>query len=143
MSKYPDWVKNYIGIRFKSHGRDADKGVDCWGLIVEIYENEYDVNLPLYNDGYDSADNKNQVGIKMRKSVSREVSKGDWERVNIDKIKCGDVLLMDMLGIRCHIGIAVNENEVLHIRRGIHSHIENFRSNSFAGNVREAYRYKG
>ncbi len=48
------WTQKYVGIPFLSGGRN-EGGVDCYGLVRLILNNEYGYNLPLLSNTYDNA----------------------------------------------------------------------------------------
>jgi len=40
------WATKYIGLPYEISGRTVG-GVDCWGLICLVYENEFGITLPF------------------------------------------------------------------------------------------------
>ena len=43
-----NWLNRYVGIPYKPGGRTRE-GVDCYGLLVLLFANEYGINLPDWN----------------------------------------------------------------------------------------------
>ncbi len=41
------WAAKYIGLDYEPAARGPEK-VDCWGLVVVIYLNQFQILLPLY-----------------------------------------------------------------------------------------------
>ena len=98
------WARNYMGIPFKNMGRDR-KGADCWGLIVIVYKQEYNVQLPLYAEQAYESLNVRQVG-----EIIRDRKPGLLESfTEVNDPKQGDIVLLLGRGIPRHVGIYVGE----------------------------------
>ena len=46
-SGIPDWASEYVGIPYRTHGRDRS-GADCWGLICMIWQERLNQPMPEY-----------------------------------------------------------------------------------------------
>lgn len=108
------WLDKYVGVPFKSQGRSF-KGVDCWGLVWILYQNELNVTLPIYGE----------ISAKDLKRVAKNISEGcaheTWRPV--DQPCLFDVLVMHFYGTKRigHVGIFVGGNRVLHTERSFDS----------------------
>ena len=113
------WSNNYIGIPFKEKGRDRS-GADCWGLVRLIYKEQYNIDLPSFVNEYPSVDDRDRIHelIAQYKEAWNPVT-GPSE---------GSVVLFRILGSETHIGVALNEQEFVHVREGSDSVIERFDS---------------
>lgn len=143
MAIFPNWVERYVGIPYKSHGRDPEEGLDCWGLVYVVYRNEFGVDLPKYDGGYEDAKNRKEAGDKIKGSLKTALELDQWVRVDLGELRNGDILIVDIVGIPCHIGMYCGRGHILHVREGTLTCIEDYESRSFAGNIREGYRYIG
>ena len=53
-------VSDLIGVPFVNHGRDIHDGLDCYGLVMEVFR-RYGKHIPEYNADWD--DDKKISGI--------------------------------------------------------------------------------
>jgi len=49
------WYNDYVGIPFLAKGREKT-GVDCWGLVKLVYEEQFNIVLPSFADHYEYDD---------------------------------------------------------------------------------------
>lgn len=130
----PFWAGKYIGLPFREHGRDRN-GVDCWGLVRIVLEEEFGIILPCYATHY--RDTK-QAG-KISQIVGEE--KQWWASVPPGQEQPGDVVLIRMRGQPTHVGVVIGDNAMLHVAQGIDSAIENYTRISWKDRVTGFYRY--
>lgn len=45
-----DWINAYVGVPYLINGRDR-KGWDCWGLVLAVYRDRLDTELPDWRRG--------------------------------------------------------------------------------------------
>lgn len=89
----------YIGIPYESGGRDFSK-IDCYGLILLLYKEIFDIILPDFQ---------------------KEEYKGEfsnlWSEISKDNLKEGDVVLFrrdkNISSIN-HIGMYIDNNKMIH-----------------------------
>lgn len=89
------WSTRYIGLPYSIGGRDRD-GVDCWGLLCLVYQNEQGIRLPEL------------PGVVQWDSlaISREIlgqSKGSWSEVSAPMEGCA--VAMSLREVLHHVGI--------------------------------------
>ena len=87
---------NLIGISYEK--------LDCWGIAREFYKLEFGFELKRY---YDKAPNDSSIANKLIYS-----SMGDFEKVTTPNF--GDIILINLEGIESHIGIYINDQQLLH-----------------------------
>lgn len=92
-------------------GRDY-KVYDCFALVKEFYKDQFGLDLSPY---YTGVEQLSRVDIQ-----SLVVSnKGDFVRV--DEPKFGDLVIIRLYGLECHIGVCLNKSQFLHSARVIGS----------------------
>lgn len=101
------WTQKYVGIPFLSGGRD-DRGVDCYGLIRLILNNEYGYDLPLLANTYDNALDVFETGSLFRKYVPLLCG----ERISEPKEQA--VALLKMRGLPSHVALYAGDDFIIH-----------------------------
>lgn len=124
----------YIGIPFKPKGRDRN-GLDCWGLLCLIYQEQFGIELPDYSEEYEEdLDGQVIAGI-----VEEEIS--SWTEIPKGQERLGDGVLLRIEGEPMHVGMVLRKGMMIHIMRGIDSVTENYRSRIWKRRVLGIYRY--
>lgn len=119
-------------IPYTNKGRTFE-GADCWGLVRLIYENEFNINMPMFSNEYSNASEGKKVAeaIRNNKDIIQYVQK--------DTPDYGDIIIFNMRGNPCHVGVYVGKNRVLHILKGTNSVIERLSSPRLKGKVEGYY----
>lgn len=89
--------------------------LDCWGVVREFYRLVMGIGLRHY---YDHVPNDDRVAEGLVFS-----HRGDFKEV--DKPEFGDIILIKLHGIECHIGVYLGEGKLLHTMRGSGCVIDN------------------
>ena len=109
------WSTNYVGIPWVASGRDYPNGLDCWGLVREVYENELGISLPSYPVDPDDA-----------RSNSKTITLGlsGWEKLDEPEDNC--LVVMSKNRIPTHVGVYIHESGglVLHTVEGQESLVD-------------------
>jgi cell wall-associated NlpC family hydrolase len=105
-----NWANKFVGLPFLPNGRD-ENGLDCWGLVVKVYEDQLGIKLPQMDGAYESEDaiSLRRISVKMKEESQR------WVRSVVPQIY--DVALMRWGSIPCHVGICIGNGYLLHIER--------------------------
>lgn len=104
-----------IGVPFKKGGRTADEGLDCWGLVIEVFR-RFGIIVPDYADEL-----KNGTDLLTFATKQREY----WETVPRN---CEDRPLLTVIRndpkLYNHTGVVVPGNRMLHSieKAGVVSH---------------------
>ena len=65
-----------IGVPFLNKGRDVKKGLDCYGLVKEVYK-RHGINIPEYDDQY-----KNYTDMCQISEIIKGNTKGyPWKEI--------------------------------------------------------------
>jgi cell wall-associated NlpC family hydrolase len=122
----------YISIPFQNRGRSFD-GCDCWGLVRLVYMNEYKTHLLSFVDAYQSSSDGEKVRdiVLAGKALVSNVQKAVPEY--------GDVVVFNIRGNPCHVGIYVGNNRVLHVMRNTDSVCERLNSPRLKGRIEGYY----
>jgi cell wall-associated NlpC family hydrolase len=137
----PAWVARYVGLPFKSLGRERD-GVDCWGLVHLVYREQLGREVPSYSADYADAFDLEEVAALVRgEMISR------WREVPRGAERIGDVILLRLRGQPSHTGIVVDTEAAgrwfLHARERVHSCLERYDTMRWEKRVLGFYRYAG
>jgi cell wall-associated NlpC family hydrolase len=130
--------KKYIGIPFKSGGRDFS-GIDCYGLIVLIYKEEKDISLwDCSNYTVDDCSKDNLMLSNYHRN---------WDALDEKDLQELDILLFttnpDLPDIPTHIALYIGENKMIHCIQEVSTYICKFKGGPMERFFHSAYRYKG
>jgi len=125
------WSNKYVDIPYQEKGRDHS-GVDCWGLVRLVYDEQFNVKLPSFSSEYHENDT-----LRIQELFAQY--KEGWEVVT--EPSEGIVVLFRVRGTESHIGIAVSPTQFLHAREGYSSAIENFSSIQWKNRILGYYKY--
>lgn len=128
-------LSKYIGTPYVKYGRDIETGLDCYGLIVHIYKQEFNLELdPLTNL-------TTQQGFK---SASERLRKTDiykeFEPV-LHEMKLGDIILISFAGNPLHVGMAIDNNRMIHSNENIDCVIEDIRGTLWQNRIHKILRH--
>ena len=102
------WAERYIGLPFIDHGRNFT-GVDCWGLVRLIMQEECHIDIPSYGET-SALDLQAVAGL-----VAKEKEIEPWIYVHPTAVKPFDVVVMHRRREPIHIGIMATQKEIIHI----------------------------
>lgn len=112
------WTDKYIGLPFSLDGRSRE-GLDCWGLVRLVYQEELGIKLPTFSGIY--IDKTPEVMRQVADAM--DVERNNWNPVT--KPRNFDVVLMRVAGrLPTHVGVVCGHNNMLHIMASIHSSVE-------------------
>jgi len=88
---------------------------DCWGIVVEFYSYELNIELKNY---YEEIPNNRKVANSLIYS-----NMGDFEKVETPNY--GDIILMKYKGVESHIGVYLGKGKMLHTTETTDCVVEN------------------
>ncbi len=116
-------LRKYIGRDYASY--------NCFDLVREFYKDQFDLDLRHYWEG--------ETPERREAESLIHSNKGDFIQVAFPKF--GDIVIIRLYGVECHIGVVVDESKFLHSARGIGSLIDRRErySKMIAGYYRERH----
>lgn len=108
-----------IGIPFEYGGRGPDS-YDCYGLLMELHKRQGKI-VPDYRSTSDSQ----VVAETMRASIENKVWIAKWQKKfprdipAIASLEAGDVLLLKIKGLPCHVGMVTGRDQFVHTWEGV------------------------
>ena len=104
------WRNNYIDFKFEDKGRNEKSG-DCWGLLLQIYKKELNIEVPDYTEFYKNTMDKKVLADLIRKE------KETW--ISVNDPKPFDVIIVNMRGVPMHIGVVTKKGFMIHCAKGV------------------------
>ncbi len=153
----PAWCARYVGIPFRSGGRDRHFGCDCYGLVWIVLREQFGVAAPSYSGAYADALEAREIAALISGETEARWQK-DGRVSTRPYAGAGAVVLFRIAGHPWHVGIVVSpddghgrgseasarsENWFLHIRRGTDSCLERLDSPRWTNRIVGFYRYVG
>ena len=104
-------LRDLIGVKFVSGGRDVGTGLDCWGLAMEIYR-RYGMELPDFVVDSFAFQIINQMAWE-------EIQSRKWEQV--EEPRNGGAPLVVLMRIHPkyvnHVGVYTGGGRIMHTRK--------------------------
>ena len=129
-----DWSNDYVGIPYKLHGREID-GLDCWGLVRQVYARELRILLPSYEESYFST--LDEEGFQ--EAFGNESL--DWIPVT-STLREFDAVWCRIAGVECHVGVYVGSGKMVHAMLGNDSCLVSIDSTAWERRIVQCYRHR-
>lgn len=102
MRHQPDFtrIKKYIGRPYEA--------TNCFEIVREFYLGEFNLEVKQYYSGCTPKDKEVEALI--------QTNRGDFIRV--EEPQFGDILLIKLKGVECHLGIYIQKETFLHSIKG-------------------------
>lgn len=131
----PHWSAPFIGLSYRDHGRDA-AGVDCWGLVVIVYREVLGIDLPGYDEGYVTTEERHQIAALI------DGHRQSWPWTRQEEPAAFDIALFRRGRHTSHVGIVVASGRMLHIPcDGDRSRVEDWRCGHWMPRLIGFYRH--
>lgn len=128
-----------IGVPFKNRGRDINTGVDCYGLVIEVFK-RFGYNIPEYYADYNNTQAVNDL------IVGKTAIKSNWERVEINNMPIPCLLAIRFgvpQGIVNHTGVFIGDGKFIHIRENTGVCIDRIKSPAWYRQIEGCYKFVG
>lgn len=127
-------INKYLGIPYINMGRDI-KGVDCWGLVVIIFKDILNVDLPDTLDKYEidwSYKGKNYFNDCYVDRFTREITP---QYLDI-------ILIKNSKGISNHAGVMVDSKHFIHAAEKAGVIVSNIKDSIWINRIEGYFRLK-
>lgn len=102
------WVASYLNLPFKDQGRTRE-GVDCYGLVRLIYQEQLRIELPSYTEHYATTADHEEI----RALVQGEAG-ATWREIPLLSAQAYDGLIFRILGHPTHFGLVLDPPWFIH-----------------------------
>ena len=116
--------KKYIGKSYETY--------NCFDLVKEFYLDNFGVDLRNYFEG---------GPVPERSVVSSLIVSNKGDFIEVVSPQFGDIVVIKLYGIECHIGVIVDDKMFLHSTRGVGSNME--RLSRYKNLIAGYYRHRG
>lgn len=131
----PAWTMQYLNIPFVDKGRDR-KGLDCYGLVRLVYQEQRMLTLPSYTESYTTtADLEEIQALAQREFLAR------WRPIPHEDARVFDGLVLRIDGDPIHFGLVLDDQWFLHTMRDIWSKPDRWKSLGWKHRVAQVMRY--
>ncbi len=127
-----------IGVPFKNRGRDKDTGLDCYGLVMEVYK-KIGIQLPEYYADWNNVEKINGI-------IQQEVGTSLWKKVDGGHIPIPCVMAIRFgvpKGVVNHTGVYVGNGKFIHIRENVGVCVDRINSPAWKKQIEGFYEYIG
>lgn len=97
-------LRKYIGRSYETY--------NCFELVKEFYKDQFGLDLKHFWEG---------GAVPGRKEVESLIVTNKGEFVPVKDPKFGDIVVIRLYGIECHMGVVIEGGKFLHSARGIGS----------------------
>lgn len=130
------WSAGFVGLPWAERGRDRH-GVDCYGLLVLVYRQVNQIDLPTYGQAYTSVDERAEIAALLEVGAEQ----WPWQPIAIEDVRDLDVLLFRRGRLESHVGIVAGRGAMLHVERDALSCIERFEAGRWRPRLTGAFRH--
>lgn len=102
------WASSYLSIPFVEKGRTRT-GVDCYGLVRLIYQEQRGIVLPSYVEDYATTTDYREITALLRNEVVTQ-----WKEVEMADVQTYDGLIFRLLGQPTHFGMVLDPPWFIH-----------------------------
>lgn len=104
-----DFPAKYIGVKWVWRGRDLQRGLDCHGLLLQIYRHDLGVDIPDY-----LSEQTAQSEPARTKQSARLIKTGIAGWAEVSRPALGVGILFRTANLPVHVGVCVGGGDFLH-----------------------------
>ncbi len=132
MNKFTD----LIGVPFQNHGRDAEHGLDCYGLVKEVYR-RYGHDIPEYDADYNDME-------RIDKLITGNTQGYPWKPLSEPRVPClMAIRLGSPDGVVNHTAVYIGGGRFIHTRSRIGVNIDRISNPAWRRVIVGFYEYVG
>lgn len=106
------WWNQYVGIPYVPRGRDKATGLDCYGLLIRVYKEQFGITIPDY--AYDAAATPSPA-VTCDLIDHAVKTPALWHLIpNQSLWNHGDVAVFSLTALPFHTGILLPRHYMLH-----------------------------
>lgn len=102
------WVAQYLNLPFVDKGRTR-QGVDCYGLVRLIYQEQLNIELPSYTEHYSTSSDYGEIRALMNGEAGSL-----WHEIAVAEARGYDGLIFRLLGEPTHFGLVLDPPWFIH-----------------------------
>ncbi len=125
-----------MGLPWHERGRSRD-GVDCWGLVREVYRQQLGISLPSYEGEYTDPHERSETSA----ILTGNAAQWPWRPIDAGEQQPFDVIMITRGGVPAHVAIVVDAAQMLHVAPGELSRIERYDCGAWRRRIEGFYRH--
>ena len=98
------WVNQYVGIPYADQGREQI-GLDCWGLVRLVYQQELGIVLPGFEDTYETSEDPGDLLARAWDVWQAVETPGEFDAL---------LFWTDHPGLPTHVALSIGGRRFLH-----------------------------
>ncbi len=104
----PRWAERYLQIPFCEKGRSR-AGVDCYGLVRLIYQDQRGIELPSYDEQYATTADRTEITALLRGELASR-----WREIPLAEAGEFDGVIFRLYGQPTHVGLVLDPPWFIH-----------------------------
>ncbi len=131
-------LDDLIGVPFRNRGRDPKTGLDCYGLVKEVFR-RYGYEIPEYDMQYHYDDM-----CRINELIQGNIVQYPWRKIEEPKAPCLMAIRFGSPdGVVNHTAVYIGEDRFIHTREKIGVNIDRVSSPAWRKVIVGYYEYAG
>ena len=125
-----------IGVPFKNRGRDYEHGLDCYGLVKEVYK-RHGIEIPEYDADYNDMERINEL-------IEGNTQGYPWRELAEPKVPCLIAIRFGSpVGVVNHTAVYIGGGKFIHTRERVGVCIDRINNPAWRRVIVGFYEYVG